>query len=52
MGEVIDGVGNPITRAALEESIVGVEDLSGDDDIPLPQQTTGILSFLTCQKTN
>ena len=45
--EVIDGVRNPVTRAALKKSIVGVEDLPGDDDVPLSQQTSSILSFLT-----
>ena len=45
--EVVDGVSDPVTGTALEEGIVGVEDLPGDDDIPLPQQTSGILTLLT-----
>ena len=37
MGEVVDGVSHSISRAGLEQGVVGVEDLPGDDDIPLPQ---------------
>ena len=31
----IDGVSDPISRTTLEEGIVGIEDLPGDDDVPL-----------------
>ena len=45
--EIMDGVSDPVTRATLEEGIVGVEDLPGDDDVPLPQQSPSILPFFT-----
>ena len=35
VGEVIDGVGHSVPGAGLEEGVVGVEDLPGDDDVPL-----------------
>ena len=50
--EVIDGVSDPISRTALKEGIVGVEDLPGDDDVPLPQQSSSILTLLAYWKYN
>ena len=47
MGEVIDRVSHSVTGAGLEQGVVGIEDFPGDDDVPLSQQTSGILSFLT-----
>jgi len=44
--EVIDGVGNSVSSARFEQRIVWIEDLPGDDDIPLPQQAAGILTLL------
>ena len=46
VGEVVDGVGHPVPGAGLEQGVVGVEDLPGDDDVPLPQQPPGILPLL------
>ena len=43
--EVIDSVSNPITKTALEEGVDGLEDLPGDDDIPLTQQFSSILTL-------
>ena len=50
VAEVVDGVGDPVAGAALEERIVGVEDLAGDDHVPLPQQSSGVLALLTYNK--
>ena len=35
VGEVIDGVGYSVPRAGLEQGVVWIEDLPGDDDVPL-----------------
>lgn len=45
VGLGVDHVGDTITGRRLEEGVVGVEDLSGDDRVPFPQQTTGVLPF-------
>ena len=44
--EVID----PISRTTPEEGIVGVEDLPGNDDVPLPQQSSSILTLVAYRK--
>ena len=48
--EVIDGVSDPISRTTLEEGIDGFEDLPGNDDVPLPQQTFIILTLVAYRK--
>ena len=48
--EVIDGESDPISRTTLEEGIVGVEDLPGNDDVPLPQQSSSILTLVAYKK--
>ena len=48
--EIIDGVRHPVVMATLEEGIVGIEDLPGDDGIPLPQQSSSILPFSTWEQ--
>ena len=50
VGEVVDGVSDPIAGAALEERIVGVEDLAADDDVPLAQQSARVLALLAFNK--
>ena len=48
--EVIDGVSDPISRTTLEEGIVGFEDLPGNDDVQLPQQSFIILALVAYRK--
>ena len=45
--KVIDGVSNSVPGAGLEQGVVGVEYLPGDDDVPFTQQSTSILTLFT-----
>ena len=47
VGKVVNAVGDSVTRTALEQGVVGVEDFPGDDDIPLPEQPPCILPLLS-----
>ena len=35
--KVVNGISDPITSTRLEQSVIWVEDLSGDDDIPFSE---------------
>ena len=37
---------SPVARTALEEGVVGVEDLPRNDDVPLTEKATSILTLL------
>lgn len=39
----VDGVGDPVSGWRAEQSVHGVKHFSGDDHVPLSQQTTSIL---------
>ena len=49
--EVVDGIGDSVAGAALEEGVVGVEDLPADDNVPFPQQPASVLALLACNYT-
>jgi len=34
VGEVVDGVGHPVSRTGLEQGVVGVKDLPGYNHVP------------------
>lgn len=44
---LVDGVGDAIARGRAEQGVHGVEDLTGDNDVPLTEKTTCILTILT-----
>ena len=50
MTEVVDDIGDPVAVAALEEGVVGIEDLP-DDNVPFPQQPASVLALLACNNT-
>ena len=51
VGGGVDGVGDTLTLRGLKQHIVGIEDLTGDNEVPLPQQPTGVLAFFSCIHT-
>lgn len=43
----VDGVGDPVSRRRAEQSVHGVKHFSGDDHVPLSQQTASILALFS-----
>lgn len=42
-------VGDPVSRWSSEQSIHRVEDFPGNDDVPLSQKASSILTLFTCK---
>jgi len=47
----VDGVRHSVSGRRTEQSIHRVEDLTRYDDVPLTQQSAGVLTFLACKQS-